>query len=179
MAKKILIISSTPRSGGNSEILCEAFARGARESGNEVKVLYLRDYKIHYCSGCGACSEQGLPCPQKDDLPQIQRELLNADSIVLATPVYFYTLSAQMKTLIDRICSFYTELSNKEFWFIVTAADGDLSMMQRTVECFRGFTDCLEGAIERGAIYGLNVWKKGEIDHTPAVEEAYLAGKKA
>lgn len=176
MPKKVLILSSTPRAGGNSELLCEEFARGAREAGHEVKLVRLREYNVGFCRGCGACSERGLECPQKDDMFKIREIMERADVLVLATPVYFYTLSAQMKVLIDRTCSFYTRLTDKEFYFILTAADGDLSMMERTVECFRGFTDCLDGAIERGVIYGVNAWKKGEIKETPAFAEAFKAG---
>lgn len=177
MSKKVLIISSTPRAGGNSEILCREFARGAREAGHEVTFVSLRNYKIGFCSGCGACSERNLACPQKDDMSAMQDMLESANVIVLATPVYFYTLSAQMKVFIDRTCAFYSRLSDKEFYFIMTAAEGDAAMLERTAECFRGFTDCLDGAVERGVIYGINAWKKGEIERTPAFNQAYNAGR--
>ena len=95
-------------------------------------------------------AEQGKPCPQHDDMPDLLQRMIDADVIVLATPVYFYTMNAQMKTLIDRTCSRYTEIRNKEFYFIVTAADTDVSAMQRTIEGFRGFTSCLPGAGRKG-----------------------------
>lgn len=110
-------------------------------------------------------------------MPDLLQRMIDADVIVLATPVYFYTMNAQMKTLIDRTCSRYTEIRNKEFYFIVTAADTDISAMQRTIEGFRGFTSCLPGAEEKGIIYGVGAWKVGEIEQTTAMDEAYQLGK--
>lgn len=71
MSKNVRILSSSPRKGGNSDLLCDEFLRGASESGNRAEKLFLKDYTIHFCTGCGACSERGLPCPQKDDMAQI------------------------------------------------------------------------------------------------------------
>ena len=109
MAKKVLILSSSPRRGGNSDTLCDEFMRGATESDHEVEKIFLRDKTIHYCTGCSTCSLYQKPCPQKDDAAEIIEKMVNADVIVMATPVYFYTMSAQMKTLIDRCCGRYTE----------------------------------------------------------------------
>ena len=95
----------------------------------------------------------------------------------MASPVYFYTINAQMKTLIDRIVPQCTSLSNKEFYFIITAADTDLNMMERSIECFRGLLDCLENPTEKGIIYGVGAWQKGEIKGTKAMQEAYEMGK--
>lgn len=117
MAKKVLILSSSPRRGGNSDTLCDEFMRGAMESGNEVEKIFLRDKIINYCTGCSTCSRYNKPCPQKDDTAEILEKMIRADVIVMATPVYFYTMSAQMKTLIDRCCGRYTEMGNKEFLF--------------------------------------------------------------
>ena len=102
MAKRILILSSSPRKGGNSDTLCDEFLRGAKETGNEAEKIFLRDKKINYCTGCSTCSLHHKPCPQKDDATEIIDKMVAADVIVMATPVYFYTMSAQMKTLIDR-----------------------------------------------------------------------------
>ena len=125
MTKKVLILSSSPRRGGNSDTLCDEFVRGAIESGNEAEKVFLRDKTIHYCTGCSTCSLHGKPCPQKDDAAEIIEKMVATNVIVMATPVYFYTMSAQMKTLIDRCCGLYTKMKNKEFYFIVTAAEDD------------------------------------------------------
>ncbi len=130
-----MILSSSPRRGGNSDTLCDEFLRGAQEAGHEVEKIFLEDKTIHYCTGCGVCNE-GKPCPQKDDAPEIVRKMVAADVIVLATPVYFYAMSAQMKTLIDRCCAGYLEIRDKEFYFIVAAAETSVAAMERTIDGF-------------------------------------------
>lgn len=175
MAKKIIIISSSPRRGGNSDTLCDQFMHGATDAGHSVRKIFLRDMQVNYCLGCGICTT-GKPCPQKDDAADIIAAMLDADVIVLGTPVYFYSMSAQLKTLIDRCCARYTELSNKEFYLIMTAAERDIEAMQPTVAVLRGFLDCLDKPVERGIIYGLGVWQAGEVKSTHAMHEAYEAG---
>ena len=105
-------------------------------------------------------------------------KMVAADVIVMATPVYFYTMSAQMKTLIDRCCGLYTEMNDKEFYFIVTAAEDDKEKMMRTVDTFQGFLDCLENPTIKGVVFGLGVWHVGEIKGNPAMQEAYETGKR-
>lgn len=174
--KNVLILSGSPRKGGNSDSLCNEFMKGAQEAGHSVEKIFLREKKINYCTGCGVCYNQGKSCPQKDDAAEIVEKMIGADSIVMATPVYFYTMNGQMKTLIDRTCARYTEISNKEFYFIVAAAEADKSLMERTLESFRGFTDCLEGAEEKGIVYGIGAWQVGEINTMPAMKEAFEMG---
>lgn len=175
--KNVLIISSSPRRHGNSDLLCDMFAKGAEESGNNVEKIFLKDKEINYCIGCGVCNTTHS-CVIKDDMAEILDKMVNADVIVLATPVYFYSMAAQMKTLIDRTVPRYTEISDKVFYFIMTAADPDKAALERTLEGFRGFTeDCLDGAREAGIIYGTGAWQIGEIKNTDAYEQAYQMGK--
>lgn len=176
--KKILILSSSPRRGGNSDTLCDEFLRGATDAGHTVEKIFLKDKTINYCTGCSICSLHGKPCPQKDDMPDILDKMLTADVIVMATPVYFYTMCAQMKTLIDRCCGLYTQMTGKEFYFIVTAAENEQTKMERTIDTFQGFLDCLEDATIKGVIYGLGVWQIGEIKDNVALAEAYETGRK-
>ena len=110
-------------------------------------------------------------------MAEVLDKMVAADVIVMATPVYFYTMCAQMKTLIDRTCARYTSITNKEFYFIIAAADTNNQAMERTLEEFRGFTYCLEDAKEKGVIYGTGAWEKGEIKGKPAMQEAYEMGK--
>ena len=175
--KNVLIISASPRKNGNSDILCDRFAEGAKESGNKVEKVFLAGKNISYCQGCGVCNNTHK-CVMKDDMAEILDKMVDADVIVLATPVYFYSVDGQMKTFIDRTVPRYTEVTDKDFYFIMTAADPDKSNLKRTMETFRGFTeDCLEGAREAGIIYGVGAWEKGEIKNTPAYNEAYKMGK--
>ena len=175
--KKVLIISASPRRNGNSDILCGRFAQGAEEFGNTVEKVFLADKNIGYCKGCGVCNTTHK-CVQKDDMKEILDKMVEADVIVLATPVYFYSMDGQMKTFIDRTVPRYTEISNKDFYYIMTAADTEKANLERTMEAFRGFTeDCLDGAKEAGIIYGTGAWQIGEIKNTPAYDEAYKMGK--
>ncbi|WP_419726469.1 flavodoxin family protein [Terrisporobacter petrolearius] len=176
MSKKVLILSGSPRKNGNSDILCDEFRRGAIESGNEVEKIFVSGKKINYCTGCYACSKSGK-CVQKDDMAEVLQKMVDSDVIVIATPVYFYTMDGQVKTLIDRTVARYTEISNKEFYFIATAAVNNEKLMERTIDGFRGFTDCLDGAKEKGIIYGKGAWQAGEIKGTKAMKEAYGMGK--
>jgi len=115
MNKNVLVLSSSPRRGGNSDLLCDQFVLGAKESGHQVEKIFLKDKKVSYCTGCGACLNGKKSCPQKDDMAEILNKMIAADVIVMATPVYFYTMCGQMKTVIDRTCSRYTEINDKEF----------------------------------------------------------------
>jgi len=177
--KKILVLSSSPRKKGNSDLLCDQFLKGAQEMGYHAEKIFLKDKTINYCIGCGACLNGRKSCPQKDDMPEVLEKMIAADVIVMATPVYFYTMAAQMKTLIDRCCSRYTEISNKEFYFILTAADTNKGAMERTLEGFRGFTSCLTGAKEKGSILGIGAWNIGDIKKSEAMNLAYEIGKQA
>jgi multimeric flavodoxin WrbA len=178
MSKKVLVLSASPRKSGNSDLLCDQFMRGAKEAGNQVAKLFLRDKKINYCTGCGTCQSNGGKCVKKDDMAEILNKMIAADVIVMATPVYFYTMNGQMKTLIDRTCPRYTEISNKDFYFIVAAADTSKKAMERTLEGFRAFTSCLTRAKEKGVIYGTGAWKIGDIKKSKAMTQAYEMGKK-
>lgn len=104
--------------------------------------------------------------------------MLKADVIVMSTPVYFYSMDAQLKTLIDRTVPRYTEMRGKDFYYIVTAADTSVPMLEKTVDAIRGFSvDCLPGTKEKGIIYAGGVWQKGEIQGTKYMNEAYEMGK--
>lgn len=177
MNKNVLILAGSPRKGGNSDILCEQFAAGAAQSLNNVETVYIRDLKIGYCTGCYACSRNDGRCVQKDSMAVILDKIIRADVIVMATPVYFYTMDAQMKTLIDRTVARYTEIKNKDFYFIATAAEGRRQALLKTFEGFRGFLDCLEGCVEKGALYGTSAWNIGDIKGSPVMAQAFEMGK--
>lgn len=179
MTKKVLIISSSPRRGGNTDTLCNEFMHGATEAGSEVEKVFLRDKTIHFCTGCGTCSIHGKSCPQKDDAAEVIQKMVVADVIVLATPIYFYAMSAQMKTLIDRCCGLYTQMNDKEFYFIAAGAEGEegVEKLSHTFDNLMGFLDCLENPVLKGKILATGVWHAGEITGNPALTEAYEMGK--
>lgn len=176
MGKKVLILSGSPRKGGNSDILCDEFMRGASENGSEVEKIRISEKNIGYCSACYYCQKSGGICAKKDDMNEILEKIIKADVIVMASPVYFYSIDAQLKAVIDRTVARWLEIKNKEFYYIATAAEDGEHVMQRTIECFRGFADCFKGSKEMGIIYGDGVYEKGEILDKPAIEQAYKMG---
>lgn len=110
-------------------------------------------------------------------MPAVLEKMIAADVIVMATPVYFYAMNGQMKTLIDRVCPVYTLLRDKDLYFILAAADDNQDALERTVEGFRGFASCLSGAREKGTLYGTGAWKVGDIIGSPAMDQAFQMGK--
>ena len=175
--KKVLIISSSPRMNGNSDTLCNEFMAGAKEAGHEVKKIRLQDYRINYCIGCMACIDNGGHCVQKDDMAKLLTNMAEADVIVLATPVYFYTMCGQMKTFIDRCCPAYMKLANKQFYTILTAAEAEKEAMQPTVLGFQGFFDCLDHPSIVGTLYGLGNTAPRDVQARPEMmKEAYIMG---
>ena len=97
----ILILFGSPRKGGNTELLAEAFAKGASAQ-HHVEIVSVRDYKVNPCLGCNACFKANGICAQKDDMTIIYEKMSQADMLVIASPVYFYSISAQLKAIIDR-----------------------------------------------------------------------------
>ena len=177
MSKKVSILSGSPRKGGNSDLLCDEFLRGAQESGNQVEKVFLRSKKVAPCNACYYCKNSGGKCAIPDDMAEILDKMQAADVIVMASPVYFYSIGAQMKAVIDRSVARWTNIPNKEFYYIMTAAEDSDTVMDCTLECFRGFAACLDGAQEKGVIYGKGVYEAGAIKGLPAMREAYEMGK--
>lgn len=177
MNKKVLILSGSPRKEGNSDILCNEFMRGATEAGNQVEKIRIAEKNIGFCRACYFCKDTGV-CAIKDDMAEVLQKMIEADVLVLASPVYFYSVDAQLKALIDRTVARWLEVRDKEFYYIVTSAEEDLSATQTTIDCFRGYADCVEGAKEMGVIRGVGVYEKGEIKDKKAMIEAYEMGKK-
>lgn len=177
MSKRVLILSGSPRKGGNSDLLCDEFAKGATAGGNEVEKIFIRSKKIGYCNACYYCKNSGGTCAIKDDMAEILDKIQAADVIVMASPVYFYSIDAQMKALIDRCVARWTQIENKEFYYIMTAAEDTDTVMDCTLECFRGLAECLDGSKEMGVIYGKGVYEVGAIENMPAMKEAYEMGK--
>lgn len=132
MNKQVLILSGSPRRKGNSDTLCDEFMRGALDGGNVAEKVFLKDCKINYCSGCGVCNSTHK-CVQHDDMADILEKMVNADVIVMATPVYFYTMDGQMKTLIDRTVPRYEEIRNKDFYLIVLVCSASVILTSQAI----------------------------------------------
>ena len=177
MSKKVLILSGSPRKGGNSDLLCDAFLRGAESAGHTVEKIRIAEKRIAPCAACYYCKNHGGACARKDDMAEVLQKMIDADVLVLASPVYFYSVDAQLKTVIDRTLARWTEVKNKEFYYIVTMADGDASSADTTLACLRGYADCVDGAVEKGVIVGSGVYEAGTVLQTPAADAAFQMGK--
>ena len=178
MSKNILVVSASPRAGGNSDLLCDEFVRGARDAGHAAEKIRLSERDINYCTGCCACIGRQGSCVQDDDMNELLAIVLRADVLVLATPVYFHSMNAQLKTFIDRVCPIYTLVQDKEVHFIISAGGGE-ELIERTAGSLRVFTNCFSGVVEKEVISVTGVWDAGMVRETGAMERAYLAGKGA
>lgn len=174
-SKSVLILSSSPRRGGNSEQLCEQFKKGAEEAGNTVEILNINDYSIRYFDQKEY--DRAASAAETDDAAMIIAKMKSADVIVLSSPVYFYNMTAQLKALIDRTYGHEKDLREKEFFYISTSTDRDEEATDGVFEAFHGFARCLYGSVERGVIRGNGARNRGDIDNHPAMQQAYEMGK--
>ncbi|MBP5296433.1 MAG: flavodoxin family protein [Bacteriovoracaceae bacterium] len=175
--KKVLVLMGSPRHGGNCDLLCDEFIKGAVAQGNVVEKVYLGDLKIHPCNGCYYCTKHHGKCCLKDDMGDVLKKIMTAEVIVMATPVYFYAMSAQLKLVIDRCVARWMEIKHKDFYFIMTSAEDSPDVMHGTLEGLRGFLACLDDVQEKGIIAAKGVYQKGEVLNHPAMHKALAMGK--
>ncbi len=176
MNKKVLIISSTPRKNGNSQILCEAFEKGAKESGHNVELISLRENRINYCIACYGCSNTGR-CVQNDGMNEILDKMLEADVLVFATPIYMYDVCGQLKTFIDRILPKYEEIKDKDMYYIATCAENDTNAIESSILTINGLLECVENVTLKKVVYGIGLHGTGEATNSKSYDEAYDLGK--
>ena len=175
--KKVLILEGSPRPNGNSCILSNEFARGAEEAGCSVEKILLSRKKLSGCLGCNACYRNNGSCVQKDDMEELRGKMLEADVLVLASPIYFYSMTAQMKTLIDRTYAFFEQLAGKTFYFVVTCGAPDTAFTETMLASLRGFTCCVPDSKEGGVVLGVNAMEAGDIRASAAMQQAYQMGR--
>lgn len=177
MPKNILIVTSSLRAGSNSDALAEAFARGARDAGHTVEVVSLKGKQIAFCRGCLACIKTGR-CVIDDDALALAEKIGRADVVAFATPVYYYGLSGQLKTLLDRCNSLYgRDYAFRDIYLLVSAAEAEDSTVEGSVKGLQGWVDCFEKARLAGTIFAGGVTDPGDIRNHPALAQAYEAGK--
>lgn len=178
MSKTVLIISTSPRKGGNSDALAEEFARGAREAGHQVEKIEFYNKAIGFCRGCLAC-QKTRRCVIHDDADIIAQKMLTADVLVFSTPIYFYEMCGQMKTLLDRSNPLYpADYAFREVYLLAAAADGELSAMDGAVKGLEGWLACFEKAKLAGTVFGGGADAVGTIQGNPVLREAYEMGVK-
>ena len=177
MCKKVLIISSSMRNKSNSEKLAEQFAKGAEEAGNNVEIVSLKGKQLDFCQGCLACSKTGY-CVLGDEGNEIAEKMKQADVIVFTTPIYYYEMSSQMKTMLDRANPLYfVDYSFRDIYLLTTAADQDTATPDRAVSGLKGWISCFEKARLAGTLFAGGVDAAGEIEGSSVLEKAYEMGR--
>ncbi len=176
MSKRVLIINTSLRNRSNSEVLAQSFADGARSAGNEVEVVSLKNKTIAFCVGCFACQKLGH-CVIKDDALEITEKMKNADVIVFSTPIYYYEMSGQMKTLIDRANSLYpSDYKFRDIYLLSTAADDDNGVDEGAIHGLNGWIACYEKCRLAGTVFAGGVNDAGEMENHPSLKKAYEMG---
>lgn len=175
--KNVLIISTSPRKGGNSESLALEFAKGAQEAGNKVEAVFFREKNIGFCKGCLACTKTNR-CVIKDDAAELVEKMLATDVIAFATPIYYYEMSGQMKTLLDRGNPMYSaDYAFRDIYLISTAAEDGEDVPKRAVNGLEGWIECFPKARLAGTVFAGGVNAVGDIKGHSALNEAYQMGK--
>lgn len=176
MPKKVLVISTSQRSRSNSEALADSFAEGAKAAGHETETITLRDKSIAFCRGCFACQSLGH-CVIEDDALEMAEKMKTADAIAFATPIYYYEMSGQMKTLLDRANSLFpSEYAFRDIYFFSSAAEDEEGVDERAIHGLEGWIACYEKCRLAGAVFAGGVNAVGEIEGHPALKKAYDMG---
>ena len=177
MGKKVVVISTSLRAGSNSAVLADEFAKGAKEAGNEVEVISLKGRTVGFCMGCLACQETGH-CVIKDDAMEIEDKVLHADVVAFASPIYYYGMSGQMKTLLDRMNSMYPkDYSFRDIYFLTVAAEDGESVPDKAITGLQGWVDCYGKASLKGTVFCGGVNAPGDIAGKDKLHKAYEMGR--
>lgn len=172
MNRRILILSTSPRKGGNSDALADAFLTGAIESGHTVDKLQLADLDLRFCLGCLQCQKTGQ-CVIRDGMSTVLAKLLRADVVVFATPIYFYAMSGQMKTLLDRTNPLFpSDYAFRDIYLLASAAEAEESAVDGAIHGLQGWLDCFEKTRLAGVVRACGVTEIGEISAFPAALDA-------
>ena len=178
MSKKVLIVASSPRRNGNSNRLAEVFAKGAAQAGHQVETVYLCEKNIGFCRGCLTC-QQTMHCVIHDDADIIAQQMGAADVLVFATPIYYYGMSGQMKTTLDRANPLVpAENACRDGYLLPAAAEDDPETPEGAVHGLQGWISCFEKARLAGSVFAGGVTDAGEIEGHPALQTAFEMGSR-
>ena len=176
--KNVLIISSSLRGGSNSEILAHEAEKGAIEAGNNVEFLSLKGKDIKFCIGCLACQKTGK-CVQKDDMAEMIAKVQNADVLIFATPIYYYEMSGQLKTFLDRCNPLYGQDNKfKDVYLITSSYDDAKNASDIAANGLGGWVACFEQSRLAGVLAGGGLNEpKDAITNENLLHKAYELGK--
>lgn len=185
---KVIGIYSSPRAGGNSDLLLKEMLRGAAETGALIEEIFLRELHFDPCVECGSCNETG-ECVVRDDMHLIYSRLESADRIIIASPVFFYSVTAQLKAMIDRCQALWCkkaylhqipapEVSGRKGFFLSVGGAKGKNLFDCPVTTVRVFFECI-GIAFAGYLGYRQIDHKGAIlEHPTALAEAFEAGKR-
>ena len=178
MAKKVLIISTSLRGGSNSDILARECEKGAKEAGHDVELISLKGKDIKYCIGCLSCQNTGS-CVLTDDVADIMSKVKEAEVIVYASPIYYYEMCGQMKTLLDRLNPIFSaDYSFRDIYMIATAAEDEETAFDKAYNGLQGWVDCFEKATLKGIVTGGGIEDANDApNHAEVLQKAYELGK--
>lgn len=173
---KIVVLKGSPNKNGSSNFLAECFKQGAKEAGHSVEDLDIAHADIHPCTGCIHCGYEG-PCVQKDDVERIRRKILSADMMVFVTPLYYYGMSAQLKTMIDRFCAFNSSIQRKHMKsaLLTVAWNSD----NWTFEALEAHYETLVRYLnleDMGMVLGYGCGTPSMTQHSQYPQQAYILG---
>ena len=175
---KVLVISTSLRARSNSDLLADRVAVGAKDAGHEVELISLKGKDIRFCIGCLAC-QKTQKCVQKDDAIEIAEKVKNTDTLVFATPIYYYEMSGQMKTLLDRLNPLYSsDYKFRRVYLLSVAAEDEDYVPEKAVSGLQGWVDCFEKAKLAGSLFCGGLSDPNEASNrSEESEEAYRFGK--
>ena len=175
---KVLVISTSLRVKSNSDILAEQLIAGARDAGHEVEQISLKGKELKFCIGCLSC-QKTQKCVLNDDAVWIAEKVKNADTLVFVTPIYYYEMSGQMKTLLDRLNPLYpSDYRFRKIYMLMTAAEDEDYVSEKAVSGLQGWIDCFEKAELAGTLFCGGIDAPGAASgRKDAQEKAYEFGK--
>lgn len=178
MSKKVLVISTSLRQHSNSDLLAQQFARGAREAGHQVECVSLQGKDLRFCRGCMACMKNPR-CVIQDDANAIVEQMGKAEVICFATPVYYFEMSGQMKTLLDRANPLYNaDYAFRDIYLLTASAEAEDNASDGPVNGLKGWIACFEKARLAGVVRGGGVDAPGQMaQNTEKLTQAYELGK--
>lgn len=175
--KKVIVISTSLRAGSNSDMLAEKFIEGAKAAGHDVVKISLIGKEIAFCKGCLACMKLGK-CVIKDDANEIMQQVLNADVVCWATPIYYYEMCGQMKVLIDRMNAMYLlDYKFRDVYMLSTAAEKEPEVPKRAEQGLTGWIDCYPKSRLAGTLFCGGVDAPRTIEGNAKLQEAFELGK--
>ena len=176
--KKVLLISGSVHKGGSTDTLINEFMRGAKDAGNDVEKVFLHDYKINFYSDEQLHEDIDSLSEPADDARMIIEKMRKADVIVMASPVYFWTIDGMMKALIDRTFYCFRKFEEgKEYYFITVCGNSDIHVTDGAINAFRGFISCTPSPVERGVIRVPGIHRVDELKKTDWLQKAYEMGQ--